>query len=523
MKRNCWLKAALCLVFLLLLLPGTGALAEAKMTYTPENPKMGEYVDITVVPGREGALGVRYSLATEAETVFEEKEETTHYTASFRPRQEAVYTVTATIVYGKKDTETISVTVPVSGSVPVQEGPDVVYSQKDGWWKPIVYSKKDHRSLEKAGCAIFSLSHILQRLGNTGAEVLPDALAAKYSRFYIPERGTDNPGLINETSGTYHFVTQEDLIETERGIVDSLRRGDLLTFSIVLGHIAMADGISEDGTKVHVVDSAPGATFERKDRFKTKGHVFWQKEDGTFEEAATPDDLPGIRWFFESGEYGGMAYWLDTPYCAQKGMRLIRRPWLLAENDSGLRPVTLEYAGTLVSKVSFGEDTESVRIPTKDLQWTTAGAEEPMIAVITNKKGSGLVDGKGKPLARYAKKLNVGTMLMVLQESDDLCSVFWKDTFGYIARKDIDLLRVSKEPFSAGLVSTNGRTAGTAKVTIRNSNSPKGARVAEWTIGTPVAILAKDGEYYLVEGKGSRGWIHQKYLTPDDGESGTPE
>ena len=26
-----------------------------------------------------------------------------------------------------------------------------------------------------------------------------------------------------------------------------------------------------------------------------------------------------------------------------------------------------------------------------------------------------------------------------------------------------------------------------------------------------------------VEGKGSRGWIHQKYLTPDDGESGTPE
>ena len=114
-------------------------------------------------------------------------------------------------------------------------------------------------------------------------------------------------------------------------------------------------------------------------------------------------------------------------------------------------------------------------------------------------------------------------MLMVLQESDDLCSVFWEATFCYIARKDIDLLRVSKEPFSTGLVSTNGRTAGTAKVTIRNSNSPKGARVAEWTIGTPVAILAKDGEYYLVEGKGSRGWIHQKYLTPDDGESGTPE
>ena len=28
-----------------------------------------------------------------------------------------------------------------------------------------------------------------------------------------------------------------------------------------------------------------------------------------------------------------------------------------------------------------------------------------------------------------------------------------------------------------------------------------------------MAVLGQDGEFYLVEGKGLRGWIHNKYLT----------
>ena len=192
MKR--FTKFILCLAMLVLLLLGASASAETTVTFSPENPKMGEYVDVTVTPGREGAVGVRYELSTSQGTVFKDKEKefTKHYTASFRPREETKYTLTAIISYGKKDVETVSVTIPVSGSVPVQEGPDVLYSQKDGWWHDKVYSKKHHRSLEKAGCAIFTLSHALQHMGVTGDEVLPDKLGTKYSGMYIEGRGTDN-------------------------------------------------------------------------------------------------------------------------------------------------------------------------------------------------------------------------------------------------------------------------------------------------------------------------------------------
>lgn len=497
---------------LLALLCFASASAEVRITFTPENPRVGDYVDVTVTPGREGALGVRYTLATPEGAVCNEKEATEHYTASFRPRSEAEYTLTATVVYGKKDEESASVTIPVSGAAPAQEGHDVVYSQKDGWWHSVIYrSKKPVETMEKGGCAIFSLSHILQRLGFSGEDTLPENLCVKNSRFYIPGRGTDNPGLITQASRDYHFTTQEDLIETEKGVADCLKRGDLLTFMIVTGHIAMADGISEDGQYVHIVDSATGATFERKDRWKTKGHIFRQEEDGTFTEAMSADELPGIRWFFETEEYGGMAYWMDLHYCAHQGMRLVRKDWLQLEAEGGSESVIPEYSGAMVTRVVRGE--EAVRVPTKDLRWTTSGASGPQVAMVSNKKGANLLDGDGKNLERYSKKLTPGTLLTVLGVEDELCYVFWKDTFCYIAAKNVELLPVQQESFSEGILSLNGRTSGTAKVTVRAGTKKNSARVAELTIGTPVAIAEKSGDYFLVEGKGRRGWIHKQYLT----------
>ena len=512
-------KTFLCLAALLLALLGASASADATITFSPENPKMGEYVDVVVQPDRAGAQGVLYTLKADSETVYEakEKELTEHYTASFRPRKEGTYTLTATLVYGKKDTESVSVTIPVSGIAPAQEAPDVVYSQKDGWWHDKIYSKKHRRSLEKAGCAIFSLSHALQRMGRTGEDICPDKLAEKYTGMYIEGRGTDNEGLLVRAGSEYGFQTYPDLIETEHGIATSLKRGDMLSFSVALGHIAMADGISEDGTKVHVIDSAPGATYERKDRFKTKGHIYFQQADGSFVEAKEPEDLPGMRWFFETGEYGGMAYWMDITYCASRGMRMmIATPWLQAQADGELVPAGLEYAGALVSRVTLKG--EEVRVPTSTLTWTTPGADGPRIALITNKKGTYLMDGNKKPLRRYSKKQNVGTMMMALGVEDDLCYVFWKDTFGYVSLKDVELLPAQEGGFSTGIVSMNGKTAGTAKVIARNSPLAKGAKVTEWTIGTPVAVVETGKDFTLVEGKGRRGWILNKYLTPDQSE-----
>ena len=239
------------------------ASAEPAVTFVPENPRMGDYVDVTVTPGRDGATGVTYTLRVDGEPVFTEGKPVKQFTASFRPRQEGHYTLEVTVSYGKSDKESVTVDIPVSGQAPAQMGPDVVYSQRDGWWKDKIYNKKHHRSLQKAGCAIFTLSHALQRIGVDPELCQPETLATAYARFYVEERGTNNEGLI--------LAAGKDF--------DCLRRGDLLSVGHVLGHIALLNGVSEDGKYVHVVDSALSATYERLASRKANiGHIYCRNE-----------------------------------------------------------------------------------------------------------------------------------------------------------------------------------------------------------------------------------------------------
>ena len=492
-----------CLLMLLLFAVCVSASAEVHISFSPQEIRMGDYVDVTVTSDREGALGVRYDLSTPEGSVFK-GEQDSHFTASFRPREEAVYTLTATVIYGKKDEESASVTIPVSGQAPTQEGTDVLYSQKDGWWHNKVYSKTHKRSVEKAGCALFTLSHALQHMGFTGEDLQPDRLATKYSRMYIANRGTDNERLLTTAGEEYGFETHRDLIESEEELRVWFRLGSYFSFMIVNGHIALADGMSEDGTKVHIVDSAPGATYERI----KNGTIYVLQEDGAFTAAASAEDIPGCRYFFESGEYGGLTYWMDMSYCAHQGMRPIRKAWMTLDGV----PVTgIEYAGTMVTKVTVSG--ESRRVNTRDLTWTTLGAEGNRIAVVTGKKGATFLDGNRKKKSGFNKAIAYGTMLTVISVSDTACYVAYKDAFGFVSLETVDLVEPSQDSFQTGLVSLNGRTAGTSPISVRKEPSSKSKEIGTWKPGTPVAVAGKDGEFYLCEGKGLRGWIQEKYLT----------
>ena len=190
-------------------------------------------------------------------------------------------------------------------------------------------------------------------------------------------------------------------------------------------------------------------------------------------------------------------------------MRPIRRSWLSLNGE----PVTsLEYAGALVTKVAVANG-QPERVSTKDLQWTTIGADTPQLALVTGKKGASLVDGNKGKKEGVSKPLPYGSMMMVLEITDKQYLVAWKDVFGYIKRDTAELLPVSSESFRTGLISLNGKTAGTSPVNVRKEPSAKGKTIGEWKPGTPVAVVSQKGEFYLLEGKGLRGWVHSKYVT----------
>ena len=506
-------RIAAVLVFLLLLAALGAAAGEVTVSVSPENPRVGDYVDVTVTPEREGWKSITWAMTVDGEKSItyknpdKKKGADQHLAVSFRPRKEGSHVLKVTVSYGGKDKETVEITVPVSGDAPAQEGTDVVYSQKDGWWYRKKYSST--RDLQKAGCAIFTMSHALQRMGYTDENVLPEKIGRRYSYFYREGEGTNNEGLVNSLGTEYDYISQSNLIRSAKEIASSLRQGDYFSFSIVDGHIALCDGISEDGTKLHIVDSAAGATYER---IRFKGNIFYRNEDGTFTEAPTAEDLPGIRWFFETQEYGGMEYWMNIDYCANRGMRLIRRPWLKADLGDGPVTVEPEYVGAIITKVKQ-ENGAAVRIPTAQLKVTATGAV-PSVALVTAKNGTTLKDGNGKKIAEVSKIPN-RTMMLALSWDEDLIYVWWNGQFGYLLSAEAEVLPVVTEKSRTGLIAKNGSTSGAATVTARLNPKSNSTGLKNWKTGTPVALVETQGSFCLVEAKGLRAWVPEKNILWD--------
>ena len=100
--------------------------------------------------------------------------------------------------------------------------------------------------------------------------------------------------IIIQAAKDFDFNTSGDVITGEKEVVACLRRGDLLSVGHVLGHIALLDGVSEDGKYVHVVDSALSATYERLASRKANiGHIYYRNEDGTFTKRGSATPLRG--------------------------------------------------------------------------------------------------------------------------------------------------------------------------------------------------------------------------------------
>ena len=286
---------------------------EITVSLSSDTLAIGETVDITVQAWT--LFQCRYTLYRNGEPVADTAGQ--HFSAAFRAKEAGNYTLQVTVTDEKKKSVSAECAFAVDGTLPPQDGPVRIYSQKDGWWADKTYR---HSNLQKSGCAIFALAHALNRMGMTDGNTLPAELAAVYARCLVPEEGTNNTLLINSAARDFGFKTRGTLYEDAAQIVRLLQQGVLFSFSPARGHIAMIDGISPDGAMGHVVDSCPEATFTRI----VGESLYYPKGTYSYRPAQSLGDLPGIRWFLDTGEYGGAEYWMPIQYLVKRGVRLIQ-------------------------------------------------------------------------------------------------------------------------------------------------------------------------------------------------------
>lgn len=292
---------------------GAGAQMNAHMALSSDRIGPDGILDVTVQCDQDAQLQV--SLTRNGEKVFEEKT-AAYRTFSYRPRQSGDYQFELTALAPDGNTICAKAHFTVEDA-PQAEQEATVYSQKDGGWLDVKYGRSN---MDQSGCAIFALSHGLHLLGVTGEETSPQALAETFP-MYLTESGTVTSGLINAAGRTFNLATGKDKTHHAGKIRDYFAQGAVFTFSVASGHIALAAGIDEEAEKVRIIDSAPSATFARIEN----AQMFVRDEQGGYRAAESLWDVPGARYYIETGEFGGMEYYLDLAYAAKRGLRMIRR------------------------------------------------------------------------------------------------------------------------------------------------------------------------------------------------------
>ena len=284
----------------------------AQLELSAETLQLGGKLDAVVRCEENADCTVR--VLRDGRKVMDSKTVSSGTAFSYRPRSSGVYQME--LVVRRADGAAIGheVRFTVEENAAGAAAPEV-YSQKDGWWLDKKYSRSN---LDQSGCAIFTLSHALRRLGKDSEKTAPDVLARTYP-MYLAESGTVTGNLLAAAGRDFGFRTEKDKISDASRIVQGFSEGAVFSFAIVSGHIALAAGLSEDGTKVHIVDSAPSATFERIEN----AQLYIEDGQGGYRAVQSLWEIPGAAYYLETGQFGGLEYYLDLDYVAGRGVRMI--------------------------------------------------------------------------------------------------------------------------------------------------------------------------------------------------------
>ncbi len=163
-----------------------------------------------------------------------------------------------------------------------------------------------------------------------------------------------------------------------------------------------------------------------------------------------------------------------------------------------------------------GNQAQTVR--TGSLQWLCTGEDGPRLAVVTRENGAALTHRNGDAFKDF-RPVPWGRVLCALQTDSERVYVYWRGTFCYVSRSDVDLIAVPEQAYPSAVIRAEGKRPDAVVRSYRQSDA-SGGSAAEWPVGTEVIILDQADGFFFAEGLGCRGWIpaDQVKLLRDDTE-----
>ncbi len=173
--------------------------------------------------------------------------------------------------------------------------------------------------------------------------------------------------------------------------------------------------------------------------------------------------------------------------------------------------------GTVTSVIAIGNSAYS--IATRDIAWSTSAQSDARIAVVSNiLMSSAWLRNAGNAQAPRLANVPAGAVVAVLEpsNSENYTRVYYEGRIGYLATGLLSFTDAQTES-QAAVLSYEGLTSGTNKITVWTGPSLNTYLIDYYTIGTPVVVVGANdtGDWYCVElaDLGLQGWVRTENVT----------
>ena len=223
-------------------------------------------------------------------------------------------------------------------------------------------------------------------------------------------------------------------------------------------------------------------------------------ESGQVMTVTTPEDRAAEH---EKGWYAGMA-----KAAAANGSYT---PTFYTDAEGNETEVPVSYIGLGRSMITLNN--EKVLVDTSSLRWETEAPDNKVIAIVKQSTYAKLHSKKDSK-SLVMDKVPYGQILRVLNTGKRWTFVDYKGLRGYIATNYLTFYANEKPEYQTGVIATRaGKTKGTITVHVRNK--PNGKQQEEYTIGTPITILAIEGDWAKIEVEGHSCYLKKEFIVFD--------
>ena len=183
-------------------------------------------------------------------------------------------------------------------------------------------------------------------------------------------------------------------------------------------------------------------------------------------------------------------------------------PTFYTDAEGNELEVPVAYMGLGRSMITLNG--EKVLVDTSSLRWETEAPENKVIAVV-KQNGYAKLHSKKDSKSLVMDKVPYGQILRVVNTGKRWTFVDYKGLRGYVATNYLTFYANEKKEYQSGVIATRaGKTKGTITVHVRNK--PNGKQQEEYTIGTPVTVLAIDGDWAQVEVEGHSCYLKKEFI-----------